>query len=502
MARPRASRRFLVMNCRQISLRNRRTDTSAADANLCGRRAGILPALYRHTGATGRYPAFGPPAAGYSVAASIPQRVQNRGMAASTPYPVRPISEAEFADFSLVTEHAFNSTRPAALDMEHGLMVAEFDRTLAAFDGAQIVGTAAAFTLTMTVPGGTAAAAGVFDVSVFPTHRRRGILTSLMRRQLADFRDRGEVIAALYPSEAGIYGRFGYSAAVTELDFTIRRGEGSIGTRAAAPGEPDAGPEAAPRLRIADPHHAAADMARVYSSVLPGRPGLLARDDRWWDFALWDPPHRRPGSGPLRCVIAEDGAGPRGYVLYSARSGERDHRLPGDVLQVRELMATDLAACAAIWADLLSRDLVAEVRALRRPVDDPLPYLLTDSGRARPQFAGGLWVRLVDVPGALTQRRCACAVDLVIDVADDLIPGNAGRWRLRAAALEHATCERTAAPADVALPVTALAAAYLGGSGLGGRAAAGLVTELRPGALTELSAALSWEPDPWCPTRF
>jgi predicted acetyltransferase len=423
-------------------------------------------------------------------------------MAASTPYPIRPVSEDEFADFSIVTEHAFNSTRPIALDMEHSLMVAEFDRTLAAFDGKQIVGTAAALTLTMTVPGGTVAAAGVSDVSVFPSHRRRGILTSLMRRQLSDIHDRGEAIAVLYPSEAGIYGRYGYSAAVTELDFTVRRGEGSIAMPAAAPGEPGTGPGPAPRLRIADPRDATPDMARVYGSARPGRPGLLARDDRWWNFALWDPAPRRGGAGTLGWGIGEDDAGPRGYVLYSARSGERDHRLPGGVLQVREMAATDLAACAAIWADLLSRDLISEVHVLRRPVDDPLPYLLPDSGRARPEFAGGLWVRLVDVPGALTQRRYACAVDLVIDVADDLFADNAGRWRLRAAALEHATCERTPAPADVALPVTALGAAYLGGSGLGRFAAAGLVTELRPGALTELAAALSWEPAPWCPTRF
>lgn len=418
----------------------------------------------------------------------------------AAPYPIRPIGEDEFADFSVVPEHAFNSTYPAALDMERGLLITEFDRTLAAFDGTQIVGTAAALTLQMTVPGGTAAVAGVADVTVLPTHRRRGILTSLMRRQLADIGDRGEPIAALYPSEAGIYGRYGYGAALSERDFTIRRGEGTITAPAAARGGPGTG--SAPWLRIADPQHAVAEMARVYRSVLPGRPGMLARDDRWWNFALWDAPHRRSGAGPLRCVIAEDGTGPRGYVLYSALPGQRDHGLPGDVLQTRELMAADLPAAGALWAGLLSRDLVAEVRARWRPADDPLPYLLPDSGRARPEIDGGLWVRLVSVPGALTRRRYACGVGLVIDVADDQLPDNAGRWRLLAPALGYATCERTSDPADVALPVAALGAAYLGEPILGGLAAAGLVTELRPGALTQLSAAMSWEPRPWCPTRF
>jgi hypothetical protein len=63
-------------------------------------------------------------------------------------------------------------------------------------------------------------------------------------------------------------------------------------------------------------------------------------------------------------------------------------------------------------------------------------------------------------------------------------------------------CERTSAPADVALPAHALAAAYLGGTRLGPLAAAGLAAELRPGALAALSAALSWDPGPWCPAIF
>jgi predicted acetyltransferase len=417
----------------------------------------------------------------------------------AVPYPVRPISEEELPAFYAVLEHAFNSPYPAELELRHDLQTIEFDRTLAAIDGTQIVGTAAAFSLRMTVPGAAAATAGVAAVSVLPSHRRRGILTSLMHRQLADIRDRGEPIAALYPSEAVIYGRFGYAQAVTELSFTVRRGEGRMTGHGAA-GEP--GTAGSPRLRITGPRIAMADLARVYSSVQPGRPGMLARDDRWWDHAIWDPEHRRSDGGPLRCVVAEDDTGPRGYVLYSALRGDRDHGLPGAVLQTRELVAADPAAAAAIWADLLTRDLVAEVRARSQPADDPLPYLIADSGRVRPDFAGGLWVRLVSVNRALRQRRYACAVDLVIDVADDLFADNAGRWRLCAPALGHATCERTSEPPDVALPVAALGAAYLGGSGLGGRAAAGLVQELRPGALAELSAALSWEPAPWCPTKF
>jgi predicted acetyltransferase len=416
-------------------------------------------------------------------------------------YPIRPITDSEFTAFFAVMEHAFNATHPTDLELQHVLTVFEFDRSLAAFDGPDIVGTAAALTFRMTVPGDVVAMAGVTAVSVLPSHRRRGILSSLMHRLLADARDRGEPVAALFASEAGIYGRYGFGIATAELDLTIRRGEGVM-----LAGQGD--PARAPRLRIAEPQDVVAELAKVFDSVLPTRPGMLARDDRWWDDVLWDPEHRRSGRTPLRCVIAEDETGPRGYALFSGKSDWDDHGIPGGTLQVRELIATDPAAYSAIWNDLLTRDLVGEIRARMRPSDEPLRYLLADPRRARPALLDGLWVRLIRLDQALTQRRYARDVDVVIEVADDLFAENAGRWRLRApdpattAGPALARCERTSAPADLSLPVRALGAVYLGGTKLSALGGAGLVTELQPGALAALSAAMSWDPAPWSPMNF
>jgi predicted acetyltransferase len=423
---------------------------------------------------------------------------KNQDMAAA--YPIRPISEEEFGAFYAVIEHAFNAQYPADEELRHEMGVFEFDRSLAAFDGADMVGTAAALSLRMTVPGGAAAVAGVTAVATAPSHRRRGILTSLMHRQLADLRERGEAAAALFASEAGIYARFGYGAATSDLNLTIRRGEGALLPQAAAPVAP--GPQ---RLRIAEPQDATAELEKVFESVLRERPGMYARDDRWWEHILWDPEHRRSGRSPQRCVIAEDDAGPCGYALYSVRPTWGDDGIPDGVLQIRELMATDPAAHAAIWNDLLSRDLVSEVRAVSRPVDEPLLCLLADRRRARPRLFDGLWVRLISVPQALAGRRYSCPVDMVIEVADDLFAENAGRWRLRApgrAEDARATCERTSAAADVTLPVQSLGAAYLGGTTLGALARAGLAEQARPGAIAALSTAMSWEPAPWSPTVF
>ena len=140
-----------------------------------------------------------------------------------------------------------------------------------------------------------------------------------------------------------------------------------------------------------------------------------------------------------------------------------------------------------------------------RPVDDPIQHLLVDPRRTRTRVSDGLWIRIVDLPEALMRRRYTCPVDLVIEVADPQLPANEGRWRLVAGGLADdakPTCERTSADPDITMPVAALGAAYLGGTRLGGLAAAGQVTAHLPGALTELSAAMWWDPAPWSPMMF
>src|SRR2546428_374601 len=119
---------------------------------------------------------------------------------------IRPIQAAEFEPFFRMLEQAFGEEiRSEDLAVER--KVFEVDRSLAAFEGERIVGTAAAYSLNLTVPGATLPMPGVTAVGVQPTHRRRGLLTMLMRRQLEDFRDAGEIIAGLWASEGAIYQR-------------------------------------------------------------------------------------------------------------------------------------------------------------------------------------------------------------------------------------------------------------------------------------------------------
>ncbi len=255
-----------------------------------------------------------------------------------------------------------------------------------------------------------------------------------------------------------------------------------------------------------EPHKALAELAKVYDAVRTGQPGFFARDDDWWSRVLPDDLAGPPGTVPLRCMLAQDKAGVRGYAVYAVSERWQDGvNLPDCPITVRELLAADPAASAALWHNLLDRDLVTSVTADLRSPDDPVLYQLVDARRARPRVTDGLWVRIIDLPAALCRRAYSAPVDVVLEVTDDLLAGNAGRWRLQAGGTEAPAARRRASgrrPADITLDVRELGAAYLGGTRLGTLASAGLLTEHRPGAVARLSAAMSWDPAPWCPQIF
>ncbi|MEU4702958.1 GNAT family N-acetyltransferase [Nonomuraea dietziae] len=406
-------------------------------------------------------------------------------------YPIRPISEDEWSSFSGVLAEGFNWT-PHPAQSERWKANTEFDRTLAALDGDVIAGVTGIHSFTMTVPGGQLPVAGVTAVSVLPSHRRRGILSQLMRRQLADVRERGEAVAALYASEAVIYGRYGYGRASDGLSLRIpKHGSAFV---AGAPSDP------ALRITVAQPAEVRATLESVYESILAERPGQYRRNEHLWTAVLADEEFDQDGAGALRCVLAEDSDRVRGYALFRVKSLWGDNGQPDGELLLRELYATDPAAHALLWQSVLNRDLVSRVKATR-PVDDPITQWLTDVRYLNASWGDELWVRLVSVDAALSSRAYSAPVDVVLEVADDVCPWNAGRWRLTADTAS-ASCKPTDEAPDVSLPVAALGGAYLGGGSLDAQHAAGLLTEHSAGAVRALATALSWSPAPWAGLVF
>ena len=410
------------------------------------------------------------------------------------PYPMRPVTNEELPGYFSVMSDAFGEDFSDE-EFEVEAPVAELERTIAAYDGDSVVGTAGAFTFDLSVPGAQLPAAGVTYVSVRSTHRRRGLLQSMMRHQLDDIHGRGEPIAVLWASEAAIYGRFGYGVASQLLRIEIDRIDASL--------RRDVAEDETLRLRVVKPADVISDLEAVESALVGDRPGVFVRDKRWIGQLVADPKSRRNGMSKLNCVLAQTPDGDVvGYALYRTKSEAlRPHMLPDGTVLVMAQAAKTPAADVALTRNLLSLDLMRRVRWWNRPVDSSLPHLLTDPRHARTTALDGLHLRIVDLPAALTGRRYAAPVDVVVEVRDELCPWNAGRWHLRGNR-EGATCTSTDAEPALRMGVEDLGAVYLGGTTLATLAAAGRVTASDRDALAQASVAFGWDVAPWCPVIF
>jgi predicted acetyltransferase len=364
--------------------------------------------------------------------------------------------------------------------------------SIGAWDGGACVGTAGAFSFRVTVPGGAPVpAAGITMVGVAATHRRRGVLTSMMRRQLDDVRSWGRPLAVLTASEPAIYGRFGYGAATFHASVEIDTSRVRL---TVPPGTDEV------RLRYAAPADVLDACEALYARQVPLRPGMLARLPGWERVALLDPESERGGASPLQCVVAERDGEVVGYARFRVRP-DWDHAGPKGRVVLQDLEALDPAAHAAVWRFLFDIDLTSTLEARGRPVDEAWQYLVSDIRRCGVRLRDSLFVRLVEVGAALEARTYQAPVDVVFEVEDAFCPWNAGRWRLTGDT-KGASCVRTEDAAELALSVRELGAAYLGGVSLTSLAAAGRVRELRRGALTEASVAFGSPVAPWLPHGF
>ncbi|MFR9674800.1 GNAT family N-acetyltransferase [Streptomyces sp. TR06-5] len=393
-----------------------------------------------------------------------------------------------------VIRAAFGTTfAPESRDKWSGVI--EHSRSLVAQDGGEMCGTSGAFSFRMTVPGGTVVpTAGVTMVSVKPTHRRRGVLTAMMRRLLDDVHDRGEPLAVLRASEPAIYGRFGFGAASEEITARVDTLRAGL--------VPPPGADAV-RLRLVEAGDDAVVAAceRLYAARVPLRPGMLERRPGWERVPLHDPPSHRRGATPVQCVLAERDGELCGYARYAVRAGSDEvDNAEGEVL-LHDLEALDPAAHGALLRFLFETDLTCRLVVDGRPLDDPWLHMVTDVRRCHVALRDGIHLRVVDVAEALGCRAYAAPVDVVFEVEDPFCPWNEGRWRLTGDS-RGAECVPARGEADLALTARELGSVLLGGTPLSALAAAGRVREKRKGAVAEASRAFLSDVAPWNPHGF
>jgi predicted acetyltransferase len=406
-------------------------------------------------------------------------------------FELRPITPDEIEAFTRADLTAFGERLdPARFELEWTHH--ELDRTLAAFDDGEIVGTGRLYSLEMTLPGGAVVpVAAVSWIAVLPTHRRRGILTAIMRRQLEDAAARGEPAAVLLAAEGTIYRRFGFGVATSTMAFTLERRHSAFLEPVASHG----------RVRLVDESEARKVLPEVFDRARRAQPGAVSRVDAWWPNEYF--------------YVEKDEKGARFFAVHESSSGEVDGYasyvflprweagLNRARLDVWEVVATEPAARAALWRYLCDVDLVETISAEHVALDEPLRWLLAESRRMRVTRLGDwLWVRPVDVAALLGARRYAAEGRVVLDVADDGRPGAAaGRFALDGGP-DGAECTRTTVDPDLALGVADLGAVSLGGVSFSALARAGLVEERTPGALARADSMFASEPAPFGMTWF
>jgi predicted acetyltransferase len=394
---------------------------------------------------------------------------------------IRTLVEEDYVPFVDMVASAFLFD-PHEKDAEFERPIYDLDRVHGVFDGTEIIGAAGILTRDVTVPGGgPQPTAAITSVGVKPGHRRRGVLSMLMRAELHGLHvEEREAFAALWASEGSIYGRYGYGLASEFAGMKIPRG-------AAFHKGVDVGED---RVREVSREEAWPVIRAIYERVAPTRTGYLSRQDASWDYFLADGERHRDGLTKYRFVLH-----PRGYAVYRVKGAWGD-RGPENELNVRELVAEDDQAYAALYRYLLDLDLVAEVSQYAGS-DEPVVRMLVNPSLATRSRRDALWIRLVDLDRALPQRRYLSDVDVVLDVTDELCPWNADRWRFTVKSGE-ASVRRVTDEPDVALDITALGAAFLGGTRLTTLARAQYVRELTPGALRPLSNAFLGDEEPRC----
>jgi predicted acetyltransferase len=404
---------------------------------------------------------------------------------------VRPIVESELRAWFDAIWTAFGEELHEEA-IERDKRVFELDRTLAAFDGKQIVGGGGTFSFQMTVPGGALMpTGGVTAVGVMPTHRRQGALRQLMLYQLRDGKARGEPAALLWASEGSIYQRFGYGLASLAASIEIERDRSTFR-------EPN---EWAGTVRLVDAAEALKTFAPVHDAVAAVTPGFYQRNEAWWESQiLADPEHWRQGASKKFFLLNERDGRPTGYATYRIKSEWGDVGSKS-VLRVIEWLAIDPAATYDVWRYLFGVDLISKITHWPGPADHPLLLMVNEPRRLAMRLGDGLWLRILDVPAALAARTYAADGDLVLEVGDQMMPEVAGRWRM-SIRQGRAELTPTEQPADLRVDITDLGAVFLGGFKFAHLARSGRGNEMVRGAINRADAMFATDRAPWCPHVF
>jgi predicted acetyltransferase len=316
-------------------------------------------------------------------------------------------------------------------------------------------------------------------------------MRKMLSGSLRAARERGDAVSVLIAAQWPIYGRFGYAPATLSADYVLSRAR--LG--AASAGD-------ASRVRQIDREEFGELAPALYADARRQRAGQLDRDAAWWNGVLGLNGYAPSDNLPHSWFVHASEDRPDGLLAWQA-GGDFGLLPPFGSVQVWELVSASDAAYRNLWSYLSGIDVVEQISLSGRPVDEPARWLLGDARTlVMTQQVDFLWLRLLDVSGALSARRYAVPGEVVLEVIDEDAGGfAAGRYRLIAAG-EQVECDRTEHRADLEITQRALASIYLGGFRLRELLLSGVANELTPGSIERVDLMFSTPLAPWNATWF
>lgn len=400
----------------------------------------------------------------------------------------RPIRDDEVDAYLDVMEFAFG-IEISDIQRPRSRKVMDVSRMRGAVDNGKVVATFNAYPIELTVPGSVIPLSGVSQVTVAPTHRRRGILTKLMTSHFEEARERGDLMAGLWASEGHIYPRYGYGVASYHQTARILKPFARMNIRST----PDVS------IEMINTAQAREVLPEIYDRARPRIPGMLSRTANWWEFRiLADPPQGRQGATPFRHAVLSRAGQPEAYAIYY-------HRLPNGYgsleLHLVEMIAVNDQAELALWDYLLNIDLTVLISYWNQPVDSIVIPRTIEARRWELSKQDSLWLRPVDLPGALAARRYSSSGQLVIECLDDQCPWNTGRFLLSVDESGVATCQPTAKDSQLRVTPCEIGALYLGGISAYELWRSGLLHGDEKSVIAA-DRLFRWHRQPWCPHIF
>ena len=320
--------------------------------------------------------------------------------------------------------------------------------TLCAFDGATMATSFSAFPFTMRANGKAMAYAGISSVGTRPEYRRQGLLRRIMTQAFADMRERGQSVAGLWASQAGIYQRYGFSINSFKRKYQVDTADIRFNKN----------DRTSLKVLRFSPEEIMSKVKDIYQEFVKDRMSYLHRSSALWMNNVFE----EGEDGPVYVAAAFDGEDAKAYMAYTLRANKVENRARPQEIKILDFCWLNLSAYQSIWEYLSLHDLVGRVTWETAPQDDPAQEIFQEPRMLHTGDGEGAWFRVVDVPAALSKRGYFAEGRAVIEVFnDDIAPWNNDVWDLEVGGGD-VRAERSKSTADVRVDIKVLGSIFTG----------------------------------------